>query len=71
MRLNRPNPQPVKASKESAEIAQLVYADAIEAVQTAIDKLGVYAKRKDEHSEFAKEQIANLGVILMELKSAE
>ena len=51
----------------SAELNSMVFSDSIEYVKKAIDSLGAYARRSNDT--FAKETIANLSVVLMDLKS--
>lgn len=75
MRIRKPNTAPVKcaeddaAKKDTKELNTSVYDDAIKSVKQAIDQLGAYTRRTGD--EFAKEQIANLSVVLMEMKAKQ
>lgn len=51
----------------SEELSKMVYDDAIQYIRKAIDSLGA-AARKDPDNKAAKEAIANLGVVLLDLK---
>ena len=51
----------------SAELNDMIYADAISYIQSAIESLGAVVRRSGDDR--AKEAIANLSVVLLDLKS--
>lgn len=58
--------QSVTAATPTEELNSMVYEDAIKSIKTAINQLGALARRTDDVK--AKEAIANLGVVLLELQ---
>lgn len=79
MRINRPNTKPesveasevddAEAAPETKELNASVYKDAMGYIDQAIKSLGAYARRvtDSEEAKFAKEEIANLSVVRMEM----
>ena len=51
----------------SAELNDMIYTDAISYIQSAIESLGAVVRRSGDAR--AKEAIANLSVVLLDLKS--
>lgn len=56
------------ATPESEELDSLVWEDSIKYLQKCIDSLGAVARRDSRHADDAKDAIANLSVILLDLK---
>ena len=65
------NQKVVSASSENEELASMVFNDSITHVKRAIDALGAVVRLHPEsnNASIAKEAIANLSVILLDLKN--
>ena len=57
----------IAANDDTAELNSIVYEDACNFVKQAIDSLGAFARRTGDS--FAKDCIANLSVVLLDMKS--
>lgn len=58
----------LETREPAVEIAEMVYEDAINYIKSAIRSLGAAAKRNPNSADVAKQAIANLSVILLDLQ---
>lgn len=58
----------LETREPAVEISEMVYEDAINYIKSAIRSLGAAVKRTPDNSDVAKQAIANLSVILLDLQ---
>ena len=58
----------LETREPAVEISEMVYEDAINHIKSAIRSLGAAVKRTPDNSDVAKQAIANLSVILLDLQ---